>query len=273
MVQASGDRVEKFLAVVCLPGRDCGPGEVGEVGELAGHGDVADNGEGEGAGRGRHRAEADLGREGGPVFAQRDQPCPGAHRPGPGCPGVGGPVAAVSSLKAGGDQGLDRAAGQLAVRVAEHLLQPQVGQRERAATVGQRHPVLQRVDQLPRRCRGDGRRGPLWPGSRHRDHYRWRPGGRGGRQGRVDGDQAIQAAEGEHPVDDLRGDHQPQLRAADQSPLVGAGQGIGARVITGDRRGQVRDQRPGAAVDDRQQFLADRPVGYQNPACSCGLGR
>ena len=40
---------------------------------------------------------------------------------------------------------------------------------------------------------------------------------------------------------------------------VAAGQGIGARVITGDRRGQVRDQRLGAAVDDRQQFVADRP--------------
>ena len=106
-------------------------------------------------------AEADLGRERGPVFAQRDQPRPGAHRPGPGCLGVAGPVMAVSGLQGGGHQGLDRAAGQLAGRVAEHLLQPQVGQRERAAAVGQRHPVLQRVDQLPRHCRGGARHRPL----------------------------------------------------------------------------------------------------------------
>ena len=51
---------EEFLAVVCLHGRGCGPGEIGEVGELAGLGDVADDGEGEGAGRGRHRAEGAL---------------------------------------------------------------------------------------------------------------------------------------------------------------------------------------------------------------------
>ena len=67
---------------------------------------------------------------------------------GPGCLGVGGPVAAVSRAQIGGDQGFDRAAGQLAVRIAEHLLQPQVGQRERSAAAGQRHPILQRVDQL-----------------------------------------------------------------------------------------------------------------------------
>jgi hypothetical protein len=47
VVQASGDRVEKGLAVVCLQGRGCGPGEIGEV---AGLGDVADDGEGEGEG-------------------------------------------------------------------------------------------------------------------------------------------------------------------------------------------------------------------------------
>jgi len=34
-VQAGGDRVEEFLAVVGLPGRGCGPGEVGEIGEPA----------------------------------------------------------------------------------------------------------------------------------------------------------------------------------------------------------------------------------------------
>jgi len=60
VVQAGDDRVEEFLAVVCLPGRSWGPGEIGEVGELAGLGDVADDGEGEGAGRGRHGAEGAL---------------------------------------------------------------------------------------------------------------------------------------------------------------------------------------------------------------------
>jgi hypothetical protein len=168
-------------------------------------------------------------------------------------------VAAVSGLKAGGHQGLDRAADQLGMLVAEHLHQPQADQRERAAAVGQRHPVRERVDQLPCHSWGDGRRGPLRPGSRHRNHGGWRPGGGGRLQGRVDGDQAIQAVEGEHLPDDRRGDRQPQLRAADDGPLVAAGQGIRARVITGDRRGQVRDQRLGAPVDDRQQLLPDRP--------------
>jgi hypothetical protein len=73
-------------------------------------------------------------------LSPRDQPGSGAHRPGPGCLGVGGPVAAVSRAQIGGDQGFDRAAGQLAVRIAEHLFQPQVGQRERSAAAGQRHP-------------------------------------------------------------------------------------------------------------------------------------
>jgi hypothetical protein len=40
----------------------------------------------------------------------------------------------------GGHQQLGRAADQLAVLVAEHLLQPQVGQRERAVDVCQRYP-------------------------------------------------------------------------------------------------------------------------------------
>ena len=55
-------------------------------------------------------------------------------------------LAAVTCLKVDGHQGLDPAADQLGVLVAEHLLQPQVGQRERATAVGQRHPVVQRVD-------------------------------------------------------------------------------------------------------------------------------
>jgi hypothetical protein len=41
-------------------------------------------------------------------------------------------------------------------------------------------------------------------------------------QGRVDGDQAVQAVDAEHAPDDLGGNHQPQLRAADDGPLKGA---------------------------------------------------
>jgi hypothetical protein len=47
--------------------------------------------------------------------------------------------------------------------------------------------------------------------------------------------------------------------SAGSGPLMGAGQGIGARMITGDRRGHIRDQRMRAAVDDRHQLLADLP--------------
>jgi hypothetical protein len=47
-------------------------------------------------------------------------------------------VAAVPVLQVGGYAGLDRTAGQLAVLVAEHGLQPDAGERDGAAVIGQR---------------------------------------------------------------------------------------------------------------------------------------
>ena len=176
-------------------------------------------------------------------------------------------MAAVRLLKGRWHEGFDRVAGQLAAVVAEHVLQPRADHRDRAVAVCQRHCVLQRVQQLFRR---DGRRpaavrrsswrlaGPPRPG--RQDGYGGRqPGGHGCLQRRVDGHQPVQAAEAEDPRDDLRGDHQPQLRAADLGPLPGADHRVRAGVVTGDGRGHVRDQRGRAAVDDRQQFLPDLP--------------
>ena len=91
----------------------------------------------------------------------------------------------------------------------------------------------------------------------HRDLRCWRAGGDGRFQGGVDRDQAIESAEAEHAPDDRRGDHQPQLRAADGGALVGTGHSICASVIARNCRGHVRDQRGGAAVDDQQQLFAD----------------
>jgi hypothetical protein len=116
-----------------------------------GLGDFPDHDDGELAGCGRDRAEADLGRERDALFAQPDQPRPGAHQPGPGCEGVAGRVAAGGRLQVDGEEDLDRLAEQLGVLVAEHLLQPRVGRCDRAVVVGQRHPVLEGVDQLPHR--------------------------------------------------------------------------------------------------------------------------
>ena len=78
------------------------------------------------------------------AFAQPDEPV--GHRPGPGCPRVSGPLAAVGRLQVGWDQAPDHLAGQLAVLVAEHLLQPSAGQHECAVAVYQRHPILESAD-------------------------------------------------------------------------------------------------------------------------------
>jgi hypothetical protein len=87
--QAADDLIEQFRPALSLLGRDRRAGKAGEIITLPGLGDVADHREGELAGCGRHRAEADLNRERGLVLTQPDQPRPGAHRPGPGCPPVG----------------------------------------------------------------------------------------------------------------------------------------------------------------------------------------
>ena len=90
-----------------------------------------------------------------------------------------------------------------------------------------------------------------------------RPRGQGRVHGRVDGHQAADAGHAQHPQDDSTGHDQPQLRAADHGALISPRHGIGARVIAGDRGGHVHDQCLSAPVDDRQQFLADRPgIGY-----------
>ena len=142
--QAVDDRIQDFPAALCLLCRDRRTDEVYEVFELPGCGGIPDHGEGEVAGCGRDGGEADLYRERGCVFAQPDEPT--GHRPGPGCFRVGGPVAAVGRLQVGWDQALDHLAEQVAVLVAEHLLQPSAGQRERAVAVCQRHPILEGVD-------------------------------------------------------------------------------------------------------------------------------
>ena len=58
--QAGDDGVEQFPAAALEVGDDCGPGQVGE---MLGPGEVADDGESEMTGWGGDRAEADLGRE------------------------------------------------------------------------------------------------------------------------------------------------------------------------------------------------------------------
>ena len=71
------------------------------------------------------------------------------------------------------------------------------------------------------------------------------------------GIEVVEPIDAEHPLDDRGGDYQPQLRAADEGALVGAHHGLRAGVITRQGCGQVRDQRGGSAVDDRQQLFAD----------------
>ena len=88
-------------------------------------------------------------------------------------------------------------------------------------------------------------------------HLRWRPDRFGCLQGGVDGDKSIEAVVAQQPPDDLGCDHQPQIRPADNGPLVGADHGLGAGVITRDCRGHVCDQHGRAAVDDCQQLLAN----------------
>jgi hypothetical protein len=87
------------------------------------------------------------------------------------------------------------------------------------------------------------------------------------RRGRPD--QAIESVEGEYTLNGLRGDHQLQLRAGDEGTLAGTQHGIRARMIAGDRRGQVYDQLGGAAVDDRQQLSSQREL----TACLCSSRR
>ena len=260
------DRVEEFLAAMHPPGGSSGGVNVGEA---ADRGHVPHHGQGEPAGGGLHGAEADLHREGRPVFVQPGQQGAGAHRPGPG------------GLQVGGNQALQRLAGQFGGRVAEHLLQAPASQHERAFAVGQRHPVAERLDHVPQHARGHDRGGPRaalgqrqsnvgrsrrgagHPPSptapsgarvRHRErgvHDR-RPRGQGCLHGRVDGHQAADAGHAQHPQDDPAGDDQPQLDAAGHGALVSPRHRIGARVIARERGRHVRDQCLSAAVDNRQ---------------------
>ena len=85
----------------------------------------------------------------------------------------------------------------------------------------------------------------------------WRPGSGGRLQRRIDGDQPIEPINVKHTPDDRGGDHQPQLRAAGEGTLVGTHHSICAGMIARQSRGHVRYQRGGAAVDHREQFLAD----------------
>ena len=64
----------------------------------------------------------------------------------------------MGQLQVGGDQALDRVADQFGVGIAEHFLQPPVGEHERAVTVGQRDPVVEGVDHFPQQALGHGSR-------------------------------------------------------------------------------------------------------------------
>jgi hypothetical protein len=115
------------------------------------------------------------------------------------------------------------------------------------------------------------RRSVAWPSpagpwlGREGDHRCWHGGGGGRFQGGVDRDQPVEPVDGDHAPDDLRGDHQPQLRAVGGGPLVGTHHSIGARAIAQDRGGHIGDQLDGAAVDNRQQLpAARRPVGVND---------
>jgi hypothetical protein len=55
-------------------------------------------------------------------------------------------VAAVRRPQGLRGEGLDRAAGQLAAAVAEHVLQPGAGRRDGAVAVGRRDAVLKGVE-------------------------------------------------------------------------------------------------------------------------------
>ena len=156
---------------------------------------------------------------------------------------MGGLVAAVGCSQADRDEGFDGLAGQLGVLVAEHFLEPPVDVRDVASVVAKGDRVGEDVGQLRQHGRGDGRglrpvrwAGCLWRGGRCR-----RPGGDRRFQGGVDGDQAVEPVDAEHPLDDRGGDYQPQVRAADEGALVGAHHCLRAGVITRQGRGQVRD--------------------------------
>jgi hypothetical protein len=195
-------------------------------------------------------------------------------------------VAAVRRSQIAWDERFGLPTEQRTAVITKHLLKPPVGQRERAIVIGQLHPIVKGVDQLPQHRLGDGRSPqptpcPSWPlqaprprpaaGScrpiarcRSRDARRsvhGRRGRRGGScpQGRVDRDKPVEAIDTQHTPHDLGGNHQPQLRAAGGGPLVGAHHRIRASVIAGNRGGHIRDQLGGAAVDDRQQVFADLP--------------
>ena len=260
--EAGDDRVQQLQ--VLLLGLSGVPGHPGEVIESAGSGDVADDGEGELPRRSGHWGEADPDGERAAVLAQPGQLHARAHRPGRRRPRPGGPVPAVRLLKARGHEGLGWEAGHLAGAVAEHILQPRAGCRDRPVAVGQRHRVLERLKQpsLRDRCRPVAVRrlaGAPGPGSRQDSGRQRQPRGGGGVQGWVDRDLPVQAAQAENPRDAPGGDHQPQLRAAADGPLPRPHYGIGAGMIAGDGRGHVRDQRHRAEVDDRQQRIADLP--------------
>jgi len=49
--------------------------------------------------------------------------------------------------------------------------------------------------------------------------------------GAIQGGSPVEPVEGDHAPDDLRGDHQPQLRAVGGGPLVGTHHSIGARMM------------------------------------------
>ena len=184
--------------------------------------------------------------------------------------GVSGPLADVRGPQAVRDQRFDRLADQLAGQVAVHVLGAPVGQHDHAVLICQDHPVVQGVDQSPQHCWSDPRRPSAAPrqdrGLALPPAWSWRqrddtghPGGNGRLCGRVDRDQPVQPAGIQDPPHGRGGDRHPQLPAAHRGTLAGAQQCVRTAGLARNRPGHVRDQHPGALVDQVQQLLADRP--------------
>jgi len=162
--EAGNDRVEQFPGAASVLGCAGGAGQASGVFGPPGHGEVAYGGESEVAGRAGDRVEADLGQEGGPILAQPHERPPGVNRPVRRCPRVLGTAAAVGHLLPGRDERLDLVAEQLAVLVAEHLLQRRAGQFDRAVGVGQHRPISERMGQFRHRRGAGCPVSARWPG-------------------------------------------------------------------------------------------------------------
>jgi hypothetical protein len=273
--QLVGDPIEQLPDAVGLLG-DRSPGQVGQVGAPLRFGQVPDHGQHVVTGGGGHRAQADLDREGGSVLPQPGQAGTAAHRPRPGSLAVDSPLLAVGRSQVERNEQVNRPAEQLLAPVAEHLRAAPVDQHDLAVVIDQGQAVAQGVDQLPEHGGREGRRAGHGGEARRapavgprpvrlgcgNDAF-WHPGRDRRLQRGIHRYQAVQPFDADDAPDHGSGHHQPQLRAADRRPLIGPRERVDRGVVAGHGAGHVDDQHGGAAVDHRQQLLAEQAhVGH-----------